>query len=79
MLSNSDKKDLVVYKRFNQFQTKWSIDKLLSELEKHGIDVCLRVTQTGGNEINISIKTINKGKFKNKITELLYTLYGIIE
>jgi len=71
------KKELIKYDRLSQFQTSWSLDKFIKDLDKLGVDVCLRVTRGAANEVNISISTCKSLKAYNRITELLYELYGI--
>lgn len=63
--------------RLPKFQTDWKIDKLISELAKHGVDICLRVDRTAPNEVSVHISTTTNSQNCQLMGYLLYDLYGI--
>lgn len=63
--------------RLKSIQTEWSFDKLISELRKSGIDVCVRCSRTANNEVTITIKTNTYRKSIIRLRELLIELYNI--
>lgn len=71
------KKRIIIPTRLNSLQVDWSIDKLIKDLAKYGVDICFRCSRTGDNEVTIVLQTNTARKSIKKLNELMYELYKI--